>query len=131
MADELKLISDVLTRSKINLLKFQVENTLNAEHDPVTNIVMYIGSFPHTEGVEMLRVLLENCTNISINSALFDGIRRPAILLYDVTDKEKTTNVCRVEEDAGLFSFWCEEVTYKRVRDGVSDAAKESKEDME
>ena len=102
--------------SKINLLKFQFQNRVSRENEIMSDIVMYFGPFPYHDGDEMLMVLFENCTNIEINNDLFDGVRRPAILLYDVTDKNKTTNVCRVEEDAGLFSFWCEEVTYKRIK---------------
>lgn len=101
--------------SKINLLEFKFENRLGRENEVISDIVMYFGPFPYHEGDEKLMVLFENCTNIEISSDLFDGVKRPAILLYDVTDKDKTTNVCRVEEDAGMFSFWCEEVTYKRT----------------
>ena len=116
MSEGLKIVSDYLSMSKINLLKFQFQNRVSREHEIMSDIVMYFGPFPYHDGDEMLMVLFENCTNIEINNDLFDGVRRPAILLYDVTDKNKTTNVCRVEEDAGLFSFWCEEVTYKRIK---------------
>ena len=116
MSEGLKIVSDYLSMSKINLLKFQFQNRVSRENEIMSDIVMYFGPFPYHDGDEMLMVLFENCTNIEINNDLFDGVRRPAILLYDVTDKNKTTNVCRVEEDAGLFSFWCEEVTYKRIK---------------
>lgn len=116
MSDGLKIVSDYLSMSKINLLKFQFENRVSIHNEIMSDIVMYFGPFPYHEGEEMLMVLFENCTNIEISNELFDGVKRPAILLYDVTDKDKTTNVCRVEEEAGLFSFWSEEVTYKRVK---------------
>ena len=115
MNEGLKVISDFLSMSKINLIHFRFENTVNAENVPIANIIMHFGSFPHYDGDELLEVCFTNCTNISVSDELFNSVKRPSIMLYDVSDKEKKTTVCRVEEAAELFSFWCEEVTYMKI----------------